>query len=75
MQTSILRISLSLSLFCVHLETLYYSVERLGEAGMTKIKLFQVSDSQSVFRDRISQNVELSGKIPRILLMMCATGV
>ena len=68
-------ISKSLSLF--HLETLPHSVERLAEAEMTKIKLFQVTDSQSVFQDRISQilrNVELSWKILRIFLMMCETG-
>ena len=59
-------------------ETLSHSLDRLAEAEITKIKLFQVSARQSVFQDRISQilrNVELSWKILRIFLMICETGV
>ena len=70
-QTSIENISLTLR------ETLSHSLDRLAEAEITKIKLFQVSARQSVFQDRISQilrNVELSWKILRIFLMMCETG-
>ena len=73
-QTSIENISVSLSLR----ETLSHSLDRLAEAEITKIKLFQVSARQSVFQDRISQilrNVELSWKILRIFLMICETGV
>ena len=73
-QTSIENISVSPSLR----ETLSHSLDRLAEAEITKIKLFQVTDSQSVFQDRISQilrNVELSWKILRIFLMICETGV